>query len=78
MQNGQNIKLMFVTVQYKIVLMKKVSVFAKPKLSPFSQRNIKQIRVQWSKKRLHWVNNEWRKVVFSDEFRICLGTGDNV
>ena len=72
MQNGQNITLTLVTVQCEIVLIKKA------RTKQFLTRKHKKIRVEWCQKRPDRGNNEWKKVVFSDESHICLGTGNNV
>ncbi|GFW87549.1 hypothetical protein TNCV_4485141 [Trichonephila clavipes] len=37
----------------------------------------RQLRLQWYQARSMWNVTDWQKVVFSDEFRIVLGTDDN-
>ncbi|GFY22963.1 transposable element Tcb2 transposase [Trichonephila clavipes] len=37
----------------------------------------RQLRLQWFQARSIWNVTDWQKVVFSDEFRIVLGTDDN-
>ncbi|KAI4895775.1 hypothetical protein NFI96_000391 [Prochilodus magdalenae] len=39
---------------------------------PFSPRRRHQ-RLQWCSPRLSWSDSEWRRVIFSDESRFCLG-----
>ncbi|GFY00401.1 transposable element Tcb1 transposase [Trichonephila clavipes] len=37
----------------------------------------RQLRLQWCQSRSLWNVPDWQKVVFSDEFRVVLGTDDN-
>ncbi|GFW44385.1 transposable element Tc1 transposase [Trichonephila clavipes] len=37
----------------------------------------RQLRLQWCQTRSMWNVADWQKVVFSDEYRFVLGTGDN-
>ncbi|GFX28138.1 transposable element Tcb1 transposase [Trichonephila clavipes] len=37
----------------------------------------RQLRLQWCQARSMWNVTDWRKVVFSEEFRFVLGTDDN-
>ncbi|GFU37775.1 transposable element Tc1 transposase [Trichonephila clavipes] len=37
----------------------------------------RQLRLQWDQSRSMWNVTDWQKVVFSDESRFVLGTGDN-
>ncbi|GFW46262.1 transposable element Tcb1 transposase [Trichonephila clavipes] len=37
----------------------------------------RQLRLQWCQARSMWNITDWQKVVFSDESRFVLGTGDN-
>uniref|UniRef100_A0A3B5QUP0 Transposase Tc1-like domain-containing protein n=1 Tax=Xiphophorus maculatus TaxID=8083 RepID=A0A3B5QUP0_XIPMA len=41
----------------------------KPALTPKHKRT----RLQWAKERQSWTVDDWMKVVFSDESRICIG-----
>uniref|UniRef100_A0A3B5QWB7 Tc1-like transposase DDE domain-containing protein n=1 Tax=Xiphophorus maculatus TaxID=8083 RepID=A0A3B5QWB7_XIPMA len=45
----------------------------KPALTPKHKRT----RLQWAKERQSWTVDDWMKVVFSDESRICIGQGDD-
>ncbi|GFS71874.1 HTH_Tnp_Tc3_2 domain-containing protein [Trichonephila clavipes] len=36
-----------------------------------------QMRLLWCQARSTWNVTDWKKVVFSDESRLCLGTDDN-
>ncbi|GFS89966.1 transposable element Tcb1 transposase [Trichonephila clavipes] len=38
----------------------------------------RQLRLQWCQARSMWNVTDWQKVVFSDESRFVLGTGDNL
>ncbi|GFY06628.1 hypothetical protein TNCV_3524841 [Trichonephila clavipes] len=37
----------------------------------------RQLRLQWCQARSMWNVTYWQKIVFSDEFRLVLGTDDN-
>ena len=71
MQNGQNIKLIFFDSTVGNSFNEKGFSFCKAKTKLFLTKKHKKICVQCFKKRLHWRNNEWRKVVFSDKSRFC-------
>uniref|UniRef100_A0A8B9GVX2 Transposase Tc1-like domain-containing protein n=1 Tax=Astyanax mexicanus TaxID=7994 RepID=A0A8B9GVX2_ASTMX len=43
----------------------------KPSLTPKHKRT----RLQWAKERQSWTVDDWMKVIFSDESRICIGQG---
>uniref|UniRef100_A0A3B1JB81 Transposase Tc1-like domain-containing protein n=1 Tax=Astyanax mexicanus TaxID=7994 RepID=A0A3B1JB81_ASTMX len=45
----------------------------KPSLTPKHKRT----RLQWAKERQSWTVDDWMKVIFSDESRICIGQGDD-
>uniref|UniRef100_A0A3Q3AY27 Tc1-like transposase DDE domain-containing protein n=1 Tax=Kryptolebias marmoratus TaxID=37003 RepID=A0A3Q3AY27_KRYMA len=45
----------------------------KPALTPKHKRT----RLQWAKERQSWTVDDWMKVIFSDESRICIGQGDD-
>uniref|UniRef100_A0A3B1K6C0 Tc1-like transposase DDE domain-containing protein n=1 Tax=Astyanax mexicanus TaxID=7994 RepID=A0A3B1K6C0_ASTMX len=45
----------------------------KPSLTPKHKRT----RLQWAKERQSWTVDDWMKVIFSDESRICIGQGDH-
>lgn len=45
----------------------------KPSLTPKQKRT----RLQWAKDRRAWTVDDWMKVIFSDESRICIGQGDD-
>uniref|UniRef100_A0AAR2K6C9 Transposase Tc1-like domain-containing protein n=1 Tax=Pygocentrus nattereri TaxID=42514 RepID=A0AAR2K6C9_PYGNA len=45
----------------------------KPSLTPKQKRT----RLQWAKERQSWTVDDWMKVIFSDESRICIGQGDD-
>lgn len=51
--------------------------FCKAKTKPFMTKKHKKSRLLWCKKHKNWTINDWEKVIFSDESRICLGTGDD-
>uniref|UniRef100_A0A3B5PUV6 Transposase Tc1-like domain-containing protein n=1 Tax=Xiphophorus maculatus TaxID=8083 RepID=A0A3B5PUV6_XIPMA len=46
----------------------------KPALTPKHKRT----RLQWAKERQSWTVDDWMKVVFSDESRICIGQGQGL
>uniref|UniRef100_A0A3B1IMH6 Transposase Tc1-like domain-containing protein n=1 Tax=Astyanax mexicanus TaxID=7994 RepID=A0A3B1IMH6_ASTMX len=46
----------------------------KPSLTPKHKRT----RLQWAKERQSWTVDDWMKVIFSDESRICIGQGFNL
>lgn len=50
--------------------------FCKAKTKPYMTIKHKKSRLQWCKKHKSWSFDDWKKVIFSDESRICLGTGD--
>ena len=33
--------------------------------------------LQWAKNKCTWTVNDWEKVIFSNESRICIGQGDD-
>uniref|UniRef100_A0A3B3QGW8 Transposase Tc1-like domain-containing protein n=1 Tax=Paramormyrops kingsleyae TaxID=1676925 RepID=A0A3B3QGW8_9TELE len=45
----------------------------KPSLTPKQEKT----RLQWAKEKQSWTVDDWMKVVFSDESRICIGQGDD-
>ncbi|CAJ0964526.1 unnamed protein product [Ranitomeya imitator] len=45
----------------------------KPSLTPKQ----KKTRLQWAKEKQSWTVDDWMKVLFSDESRICIGQGDD-
>lgn len=51
--------------------------FCKAKTKPYMTKKHKKNRLQWCKKYKCWSSDDWKKVIFSDESRVCLGTGDN-
>ncbi|KAL7380620.1 hypothetical protein ABVT39_020779 [Epinephelus coioides] len=45
----------------------------KPSLTPKQ----KKTRLQWAKEKQSWTADDWMKVIFNDEPRICIGQGDD-
>uniref|UniRef100_A0A3B5B7H8 Transposase Tc1-like domain-containing protein n=1 Tax=Stegastes partitus TaxID=144197 RepID=A0A3B5B7H8_9TELE len=45
----------------------------KPSITPKQ----KKIRLQWAKEYQSWSVDDWMKVIFSDESRICIGQDDD-
>uniref|UniRef100_A0A3B5AUW2 Transposase Tc1-like domain-containing protein n=1 Tax=Stegastes partitus TaxID=144197 RepID=A0A3B5AUW2_9TELE len=43
------------------------------KRKPSSTRKQKKNRLQWAKEYQSWTVDDWMKVIFSDESRICIG-----
>lgn len=51
--------------------------YRKAKRKPSLTLKQKRTRLQWAKERQSWTVNDWMKVIFSDESRICIGQGDD-
>lgn len=52
--------------------------FCKAKTKPFLTKLHRKKRLEWCKEHRHWTVDDWKKVIFSDESRVCIGAGDNV
>lgn len=51
--------------------------WCKAKTKPRLTTQHKKARLKWCKEHVNWEFDDWKKIIFSDESRICLGTGDN-
>lgn len=51
--------------------------FRKAKMKPFLTKRHKRERLQWCRDHANWTVTDWYKVIFSDESRVCVGTGDD-
>lgn len=51
--------------------------FRKAKVKPFLTKKHRMTRLQWAQQRKDWTSDQWNRVIFSDECRICVGYGDD-
>ncbi len=51
--------------------------YRKAKRKPSVTPKQKKTRLQWAKEKQSWTVDDWMKVIFSDESRICIGQGDD-
>lgn len=51
--------------------------YRKAKRKPALTSKQKRARVRWAKEKQSWTVDDWMKVIFSDETRICIGHGDD-
>uniref|UniRef100_A0A8C1NF85 Transposase Tc1-like domain-containing protein n=1 Tax=Cyprinus carpio TaxID=7962 RepID=A0A8C1NF85_CYPCA len=51
--------------------------YRKAKRKPSLTSKQKKTRFQWAKERQSWTVDDWMRVIFSDESRICIGQGDD-
>uniref|UniRef100_A0A3B3QDG3 Transposase Tc1-like domain-containing protein n=1 Tax=Paramormyrops kingsleyae TaxID=1676925 RepID=A0A3B3QDG3_9TELE len=51
--------------------------YRKAKRKPSLIPKQKKTRLQWDEEKQSWTVDDWMKVVFSDESRICIGQGDD-
>lgn len=52
--------------------------YAKAKTKPYLTPKHRKTRLRWAKERRNWTEEEWGKVIFSDESKICIGGGGDV
>lgn len=52
--------------------------FRKVKTKPLLSKKHRRERLRWAKQHRNWTIDVWNTVIFSDESRICVGSGDDV
>lgn len=48
----------------------------RPRKKPLLTRNMRQKRLEWAKRHRHWTEEDWRRVIFSDESKFNLHGSD--
>lgn len=51
--------------------------FRKAKTKPLLTKKHRLQRLRWAKQHKRWTKEDWNKVIFSDESKICVGSGDD-
>ena len=50
----------------------------KSQTKPVLTHKLKKMKLKWSKEKQTWCVDNWMKVIFSNESRICIGQGNDV
>ena len=53
------------------------SHYRRPAQSPILTNRNRQERLQWATARQHWLHQQWRRVLFSDESPFRISTADD-
>ncbi|RZC35984.1 HTH Tnp Tc3 2 domain containing protein, partial [Asbolus verrucosus] len=74
LHNVRNVRVCVQTVRNRL---REANLHAQvPASGPMLTREHQVVRLEFARKHVHWQNNDWRRVLFSDESRFCLWSSD--